>query len=101
MGEGQEAYGDALCEEHRFPKKHQMTDKEKKLIKYITQNAQSESALLYPHPSFYVFTDPLLDAISEIFDIDKKEISRCVDDTLSESKRTTEDGSRTKNQVPH
>ena len=76
-----------------------MTVKERKLIEYIAKAAQSESALLYLNPSFYLFVEPLLGEIAEIFGIDKKEISQCVDATLSE--KGIEDEPRTKNQDPH
>lgn len=64
-----------------------MDDKIKKLIKYIATQAQSESAFLYPppDPSFYVFAEPLLDIISELFGIDKTEISQYVN-ALADSK---------------
>lgn len=59
-----------------------MEDKERKLIEYIAKAAEEESALLYSHPSFYLFAAPLLDEIGKIFNIDQQEISRCIDETL-------------------
>ena len=73
-----------------------MKDEVKRLIEYIAKEIQLQSTLLYLTPSFYLFTKPLLDEISEIFNISKKEISQCVEEALS--KEAAVNGADTKKQ---
>jgi hypothetical protein len=42
-----------------------------KLLLWILKNNQRESALLYPNPQDYIFTKPLIDALVDIFHLDK------------------------------
>lgn len=44
------------------------------LVRWIANNVECESVLLYPEPQWYVFAKPLLDKISSLFDLEECDI---------------------------
>lgn len=80
-------------EKNKVSKSRNIPSKLAKLIEYIVENSECESALLQPRPQHYVFSEGLLDEIVEIFEVDVEELSAFVDeitDNIEQQRNTKE-----------
>jgi len=55
-----------------------MTAAVEQLLAYIAWNSYWESALLHVKPNAYVFTEPLVDRVVELFGLNKQDVSRYI-----------------------
>ena len=58
-----------------------------KLLLWILGNSQRESSLLYPNPQDYIFTKPRIDALIDIFHLDKNVVINYINKLADEKEQ--------------